>query len=97
MGHDKPQPGERGNPQPVENEWVEFPGGELEGKRPNALCPACREQLKRAAAGAHAPGPARPREHAARTLCFQCYRAGLDRARTLKAAGQIDTLSLVSG
>ena len=79
--------------QPHDDEWVTFPGGELEGKRPNVLCPACREQLKRAAAGAHAPGPARPRERATRTLCFQCYRAALDRDNALKAAGTLDTAS----
>jgi hypothetical protein len=26
-------------------------------------------------------------------LCFQCYRAGLDRERAIKAAGQLDTAS----
>src|SRR5207253_8514083 len=76
-----------------DDEWVTFPGGELEGKRPNALCPACREQLKRAAAGTHAPGPPRPRQQASRTLCFQCYRAALDRDNALKAAGTLDTAS----
>ena len=28
-----------------------------------------------------------------RTLCFQCYRAEIDRAHALKAAGQLDTAS----
>jgi hypothetical protein len=28
-----------------------------------------------------------------RTLCFQCYRAEIDRTRALKAAGQLDTAS----
>ena len=60
-----------------------FPGGELEGKRPRALCPACREKL------AQSPMDALR----ARALCFQCYRAGLDRDRALLAAGQIDTAS----
>ena len=31
------------NSQVVTDEWVSFPGGELEGKRPKALCGACRE------------------------------------------------------
>jgi hypothetical protein len=77
--------------QPHDDEWVTFPGGELEGKRPKVLCPACREQLKRVAAGAHAQGDARPQ--AARVLCFQCYRAELDRDKALKAAGALDTAS----
>jgi hypothetical protein len=71
--------------QAVEGEWVTFPGGELEGKRPKALCPACREALKRAAAGSgRRSSPLRP-------LCFQCYRAELDRERALLAAGALDT------
>lgn len=45
-------------------EWVSFPGGELEGRRPLAVCAACR---------ARAPRPSRS------PLCFQCYRAGLER------------------
>jgi hypothetical protein len=73
--------------QAVEGEWVTFPGGELEGKRPKALCPACREALKRAASGpGRRSGPSRP-------LCFQCYRAELDRERALQAAGELDTAS----
>src|SRR5438132_11822710 len=69
--------------QPLDDEWVEFPGGELEGKRPKALCAACRERLTRAAAG----------QADRRLLCFQCYRAGLDRERAMRAAGQLDTAS----
>ena len=61
-----------------EKEWVGFPGGELEGQRPRALCPACRDSAE---AG-------RPRP-----LCFQCYRLGLDRDRALSAAGQLNTAS----
>ena len=65
----------------VAKEWVTFPGGELEGTRPKALCPACREAFKREAR------PARP------TLCFQCYRVDLDREQALRAAGELDTAS----
>ena len=36
--------------QVITDEWVTFPGGELEGQRPKALCAACREALKREAA-----------------------------------------------
>jgi hypothetical protein len=61
-----------GAPQVTGHEWVGFPGGELEGKRPKTLCPSCR-----------------PRN----TLCFQCYRAELDRERALKAAADLDTAS----
>ena len=68
----------------VEREWVSFPGGELEGTRPRTLCTACRERLNRdAALGLK---PARPR-----ALCFQCYRAELERDQKLQAAGQLDT------
>ena len=28
--------------QVITEEWVTFPGGELEGKRPKVLCSACR-------------------------------------------------------
>jgi hypothetical protein len=77
--------------QMVADEWVSFPGGELEGRRPTTLCPACREALKRPAVGPEgAPGSVR---RADRTLCFQCYRAGLDRDRALRAAGALDTAS----
>jgi hypothetical protein len=75
--------------QVARDEWVSFPGGELEGKRPKALCPACREALKREALSAlpsSRSGPSRP-------LCFQCYRAELDRERAIAAAGQLDTAS----
>lgn len=70
-------------------EWVGFPGGELEGKRPKRLCPACRAALSREAsrsiaAAAHDSVSPRP-------LCFQCYRAELDTERALRAAGQLDT------
>jgi hypothetical protein len=68
--------------QVADKEWVTFPGGELEGERPRALCPACRAAL---AAGRP---PAAPR-----TLCFQCYRSDLDRQRALRAAADLDTAS----
>jgi len=96
--------------EPATDEWVAFPGGELEGKRPKALCPACREALKRAANGARGafgarqelvlPGRQlseanwrRARMSGPRLLCFQCYRADLDRNRALRAAGDLDTAS----
>jgi hypothetical protein len=71
--------------QVVDDEWIRFPGGELEGKRPKAMCAACRDQLKRAATAETATRP--------RTLCFQCYRAQLDRERAMEAAGELDTAS----
>ena len=75
-------------------EWVTFPGGELEGKRPKALCPACREALNRPAAGSRSRSrrPATP-SGPSRPLCFQCYRAELDRERALRVAGDLDTAS----
>jgi hypothetical protein len=77
---------ETANRQVAKGEWVSFPGGELEGQRPKALCPACRGALNRAAARAERYQP--------RTLCFQCYRAELDRDRALTAAGDLDTASV---
>jgi len=69
------------DPHVVAEDWVSFPGGELEGKRPKALCPACRDALDREV------------ERPVRTLCFQCYRLELDRERALRAAGALDTAS----
>src|SRR5712671_2222095 len=71
------------------DEWVTFPGGELEGKRPKVLCAACREALKREAATYGVSGEARR----SRLLCFDCYRADLARTRALKDAGELDTAS----
>ena len=62
--------------QTADKEWISFPGGEFEGKRPRLKCPACRKQPTRAP-----------------TLCFQCYRAELERERAIAAAGQLDTSS----
>ena len=75
--------------QVVTDEWVTFPGGELEGQRPKVLCPACREALKGEAATYGPSGAARR----SRLLCFDCYRADLARARAFKAAGDLDTAS----
>jgi hypothetical protein len=76
--------------QTVADEWVTFPGGELEGQRPKALCAACRAALNATARGGHgSTGAAPPRK----ALCFQCYRAGLDRDRALRAAGDLHTAS----
>jgi len=75
-------------------EWLAFPGGELEGKRPKVLCPACREDVQHCAHGQEVGRVLGTRRHGSgRTLCFQCYRAEFDRDRALKAAGQLDTAS----
>src|SRR5262245_30825447 len=66
----------RGKSEPVDREWVTFPGGELEGKRRKSLCPAGR-------AGGNA--------QVSRTLCFQCYRLQLRRDRAIEAAGTVFT------
>jgi hypothetical protein len=71
--------------QPKADEWVSFPGGELEGKRPKVLCPACRDVLKRAAVGRGSQHP--------KTLCFACYRAELDRQKAIGEAGRLETAS----
>ena len=51
------------------------------------MCQACREKLTQA------PIDALRARAMARALCFQCYRAGLERDRAFLAAGQIDTAS----
>ncbi len=71
--------------QAVQDEWVSFPGGELEGKRPKAQCLACRQRPR---SPATCGGPDRPEP-----LCFQCYRAEMERQKALSAAGQLDTAS----
>jgi hypothetical protein len=77
--------------QVVEGEWITFPGGELEGKRPKTLCPGCRAAVNRVAAGE----TVRPvRDVRPRPLCFQCYRAEIERERALKAAGELNTASV---
>jgi hypothetical protein len=73
----------------VTEEWVTFPGGELEGQRPKVLCAACREALKRERE-TYGPSGATRRS---RLLCFDCYRADLARARALKEASELDTAS----
>jgi hypothetical protein len=50
------------------------------------LCPACRERLQEAARLGAARGTRQP-------LCFQCYRAHLDRERALESAGRLETAS----
>jgi hypothetical protein len=73
--------------QTPESEWMTFPGGELEGRRPKRLCEPCRTRLRRLAADRNAAADGR------QPLCFQCYRLELDRERALEAAGQLDTAS----
>src|ERR1051325_6897238 len=68
-----------------DSEWIGFPGGELEGRRPKVLCPDCRAELQRRLSG--------ERRQPRRALCFGCYRAEIDRERALRAAGDRDTAS----
>lgn len=81
-------------PQVVDTDWITFPGGELEGPRPKVLCPACRTKLSQSA---NARVPAQNRQNPSNpsnlALCFQCYRASVERDRALKAAGELDTAS----
>lgn len=77
-----------------ESEWMPFPGGELEGERPQRLCPACRQRsgqrnrqnAQLAARGTESAGTRLP-------LCFQCYRLELEREHALEAAGTLHTAS----
>src|SRR4030088_2716917 len=84
-----PRVAPRDSGQVADSEWITFPGGELEGKRPKVLCAECRQQLKQAAVAGAAPAMGRRT-----TLCFQCYRAELDRDKAIKAAGELDTASV---
>jgi hypothetical protein len=79
--------------QSAEGEWIPFQGGELEGRRPKALCAACREGLNRAASGPADSSAGENPPGGGRALCFQCYRAELARERALLSAGQLDTAS----
>ena len=72
-----------------ERDWVPFPGGELEGPRPSALCASCRNNLRQAALKGTEPSQG----SVARTLCFECYRTSLERERKLSAAGNLHTAS----
>ncbi len=75
----------------VADEWLSFPGGELEGKRPKGLCADCRERANRASARAGSPGSTTASAGRLRTLCFQCYRTELDRGRAQAAADRDST------
>src|SRR5207245_897364 len=85
------------DPQVLDKVWVSLPGGELEAPRPKTLCRACREALQREASATPHPSPGtgtpHPTPRTPHLLCFQCYRAELDRERALAAAGQMDTAS----
>jgi hypothetical protein len=76
-----------------EQDWLAFPGGELEGRRPKALCPACRDALKTAAFRGRGRKAAGRGILAVRPLCFQCYRADLERERAIRAAGELASTS----
>jgi len=65
----------------TDGEWLAFPGGELEARRPTARCAACRRAE-------------RPGESSRGPLCFQCYRAEIDRRRALDRAAHLDTGSI---
>ena len=67
-----------------DKEWIVFPGGELEGERPKVRCACCREKYR---------GTPDELESRGGPICFQCYRAALDRGRTIAAAGLLDTAS----
>jgi len=77
--------------QVTDQEWISFPGGELEGTRPKTLCAACRHRLRAAVGGGEQMGRPEWTGVGRRPLCFQCYRAGLERERALAAAGRLFT------
>jgi hypothetical protein len=77
--------------QNVDQEWVTFPGGELEGARPKVRCPACRHlERQRLRSGLAAE---REGDSGSGPICFQCYRTDQARQRALKAAGELFTAS----
>lgn len=67
-------------------DWTPFPGGELEGPRSKVRCPECR-------AKAGQPSTETPVPVGKPALCFQCYRAGVEADRKIKAAGELNTAS----
>jgi hypothetical protein len=71
--------------------WQPFPGGELEGKPATVRCAACLDAFNRGSAVDH--GRSGYGTSRARTLCFQCYRAQMDRNRALRAAATLHTAS----
>ncbi len=71
--------------------WVQFPGGELEGTPPPVRCPACLDALSRRRARGATASSIQPAS--ARTLCFQCYRLQLNRNQAIRAAGSLQTAS----
>jgi hypothetical protein len=83
----------------VAGEWVTFPGGELEGRRPKALCPRHRAAHARLKPSRYETQPPSTPHDAPRTstLCFECYRTEFTliraRERALKAAAELDTAS----
>ncbi len=77
----------------ADSEWVPFPGGELEGTRPRALCGACRCRLAAAALSARSDQSRREGTGRPSALCFECYRAGFERDHALRAAATLDTAS----
>jgi hypothetical protein len=70
----------------IEGEWVSFPGGELEGKRPKGMCPICRFRALRASVDSPAPQLQPPGP-----ICFECYRVDQARDRALRAARDLNT------
>lgn len=91
-GQDRDQTRDHRYTQLQPDEWVSFPGGELEGKRPKALCAKC---LAAQRAAQPSPSHSALSHSGPRTalLCFCCYRAELDRQTAIAAAGQLDTAS----
>ena len=85
--------------EPTENEWVTFQGGELEGARPKAMCPACRLRASRASARQGRDGlqtahdGTSPERRAPSPACFQCFRVDQARQRALRAARALNTAS----
>src|SRR5215471_17386933 len=63
----------------ADQDWISFPGGELEGRRPKTLCGRCRAALSAKVQG-------RAESSATPFVCFDCYKADQERERRLKAA-----------
>jgi hypothetical protein len=71
--------------QVADNEWVSFPGDELQAPRPTVLCRACREKLQASVSNRSRVSN--------QPLCFACHRATIERERALKAAGEFNASS----
>lgn len=81
------QPEQQSLVQPIDQEWVALRGGELEGRCPRTKCPSCRLARSKRRHSSSATADRAVTE----PVCFLCYRAGLERERSLRSARTLFT------